>query len=159
RCVRRVLPGQPPQAGVSGWWEIEFLPLLQESEQGGYLIVGRIRPVPAVELVRDQPLSEKLVNLRQGRVERFGVDSWASALQNRRRLGEKIRLASQVTMPVLIVGEGGSGKQTLARTIHYLSPSRNGACAVLDCQHLPAAVISHLLFGTDRRDVGPTGRE
>jgi DNA-binding NtrC family response regulator len=60
---------------------------------------------------------------------------------------------------VLIVGEGGSGKQTLAQTIHYLSPRRDGACAVLDCQHLPAAVISHLLFGIDRRDTGPTGRE
>jgi transcriptional regulator with PAS, ATPase and Fis domain len=157
--VRRLLPAPKSVVGASRWWEIEFLPLLQEGEQGGYLIVGRIRPVPAVELIRDHPLSEKLVNLRQRRIERFGMDAWASSLPAMRRLGEQIRLASQVTTPVLIVGEVGSGKQTLARTIHYLSPRRDGACAVLDCQHLPPTLISHLLFGLDRRDAGPTGRE
>lgn len=148
--VRRHLPRRHPLAGASGWWEVEFLPLLQEGEQGGYLIVGRIRPVPAVEVIRDHPLSEKLVNLRQHRVERFGVDAWSSSLPAMRRLGEQVRLASQVTVPVLLVGEAGSGKQTLARTIHYLSSRRDGACAVLDCQHLPSAAISNLLFGPER---------
>ncbi len=41
--VRRLLPGRgtPPQ-----WWEVEFLPLLQEGEQGGYLLVGASGPSP-----------------------------------------------------------------------------------------------------------------
>ncbi|MGH7170826.1 MAG: sigma 54-interacting transcriptional regulator, partial [Gemmataceae bacterium] len=152
--VRRLLPGPTPR-----WWEVEFLPLLQEGEQGGYLILGRIRPIPAVEPMRDQPLSEKLVNLRQHRVERFGLDSWASSLPAMRRLLTQARLASQVTAPVLLIGEAGTGKQTLARTIHYLSPRGAGACVVLDCQYLPPAALAALLFGQDRRDGGATGRE
>jgi DNA-binding NtrC family response regulator len=148
--VRRLLPAPPSRAGVSAWWEIEFLPLLQEGEQGGYLIVGRIRPLPAVERMGDHPLSEKLVNLRQRRIERFGIEAWSSSLPAIRRLREQVLLASQVTTPVLLVGEAGSGKQTLARTIHYLSPRRDGACAAIDCQHLPPAAISNLLFGSER---------
>jgi DNA-binding NtrC family response regulator len=145
--VRRLLPPHPALGGASGWWEVEFLPLLQEGEQGGHLIVGRIRPVQAVERVRDHPLSEKLINLRQSRIKRLGLDAWTSSLPALRRLIEQVRLASQVTMPVLLVGEAGTGKQTLARTIHYLSGHREGACAVLDCQYLPPAALSNLLFG------------
>jgi transcriptional regulator with PAS, ATPase and Fis domain len=134
---------------AAGWWEVEFLPLLQQGEQGGYLIVGRIRPVQSAERVRDNPLSEKLVNLRQSRVERFGLDAWTSSLPVMRRLVEQVRLASQVTTPVLLVGEPGTGKQTLARTIHYLSGRREGACAVVDCRYLPPAALSDLLFGQE----------
>ncbi len=147
--VRRLLPQSYSRAGASNWWEIEFLPLLQEGEQGGYIIFGRIRPVHAIERIRDHPLSEKLVNLRQSHVERFGLDAWDSSLPTIRRLVEQVRLASQVTTPVLLVGEAGTGKQTLARTIHNLSARREGACAVLDCRHLPPASISHLLFGNE----------
>lgn len=142
--VRRLLPGRQ---AARRWWEIEFLPLGQDDKQGGYLLLGRIRPVPVVEPVADIPLSEKLVNLRQRRVERFGLDAWTSELPAMRRLVEQVRLASQVAAPVLFVGEAGSGKQTLARTIHYLSPRRDGVCAVLDCQHLPPTVLAALLFG------------
>ena len=148
--VRRLLPRPNRRdAGPTGWWEVEFLPLLQEGEQGGYLMVGRIRPVHAVERIRDNPLSEKLVNLRQSWVERFGLDAWTSSLPGMRRLVEQVRLASQVTTPVLLVGETGTGKQTLVRTIHYLSERREGVCAVLDCQHLPPSAISKLLFGQE----------
>lgn len=146
--VRRLLPRQDRQgAGPTGWWEVEFLPLLQEGEQGGYFIVGRIRPSSAVDQSSASPLSEKLVNLRQRRVERFGLDAWTSSFPALRRLVDQVRLASLVTMPVLLVGEAGTGKQTLARIIHYLSARREGACAVLDCRHLPPAALSNLLFG------------
>ena len=147
--ARRLLPSHHSLAGAAGWWEVEFLPLLQEGEQGGCLIVGRIRPVPAVERIRDNPLSEKLVNLRQRRIERFGLDAWTSSLPSLRRLVEQVRLASQVTLPVLLIGEAGTGKQTLARTIHYLSVQREGACALVDCRHLPPSAISNLLFGRE----------
>ena len=142
--VRRLLPDR---AAERRWWDVEFLPLRQEGAQGGYLIVGRIRPVSAVEPATATPLPEKLVNLRQRRVERFSLDHWSSSLPAMRRLVEQVRLASQVTTPVLLVGEPGTGKQTLARTIHYLSALRDGACAVLDCEHLPPFAVATILFG------------
>jgi arginine utilization regulatory protein len=140
--VRRCLHGR----GTARWWEVDFLPLLQQGERGGYLLVGRIRPL-SVETATALPLSEKLVNLRQRRLERFPLAAWDSSLPGMRRLVEQARLASQVTTPVLLVGEAGTGKQTLARTIHYLSARREGSCAVLDCEHVPSAALAALLFG------------
>ncbi|HWG42447.1 MAG TPA: sigma 54-interacting transcriptional regulator [Gemmataceae bacterium] len=142
--IRRLLPGRD---AAERWWDIDFLPLRQEGEQGGHLILGRIRPVPGVELAGETPLSEKLVNLRLRRVERFSLDAWNSSLPAMRRLAAQVRLAGQVATPVLLVGEEGTGKQTLARTIHYLSARRDGACAVLDCERLPPTAVAALLFG------------
>lgn len=140
--VRRCLYGP----GTARWWEIDFLPLLQPGERGGYLLVGRIRPL-SIEMASNLPLSEKLVNLRQRRLERFPLSAWDSSLPEMRRLVEQARLASQIATPILLVGEAGTGKQTLARTIHYLSPRREGACAVFDCEHVPSAALAALLFG------------
>jgi DNA-binding NtrC family response regulator len=103
--------------------------------------------VPNVEPMAGRRRVENLLPLRQRRLERFALDAWESALPPMRRLVEQARLASQVTTPISIVGETGGGKQTLARTIHALSPRREGACAVLDCEHVPPALISALLFG------------
>lgn len=107
----------------------------------------------------EEPPSANLIELRQRRVEHFRLDAWTSPLPAMHRLVEQARLASQVMVPVLLVGEAGTGKQTLARTIHYLSPRGAGACALLDCQYVPAAALAALLFGSERRDVGPSGRE
>lgn len=138
--VRRLLPGR-------GWWEVEFLPLLQEGEQGGYLLLGRIRAVSVVEAAGAAPLPERLVNLRRRHIERYSLAPWTSSLPSVRRLVEQVRLAAAVTAPVLLVGESGSGKRTLARTIHYLGPRREAACAVLDCEHVPPAAVAAVLFG------------
>ncbi len=72
-----------------------------------------------------------------------------------RRLVEQLRLASRVDSPVLLVGEPGTGKQTLARTIHYLSTRGDGACAALDCQRLPPDAVAAFLFG--ERSAGREG--
>jgi transcriptional regulator with PAS, ATPase and Fis domain len=144
--LRRQLPSPRPLADVSGWWEIEFFPLRQEGPQGGYLILGRIRPLPPVEPIGEARLFENLVPLRQRRINRFPLEAWASSLPAVRRLVEQARLASQATTPVLLIGEAGTGKQTLARTIHYLSPRRDGAFAMLDCRHLPPAALAGFLF-------------
>lgn len=97
--------------------------------------------------MRAEPPSENLVLLRQRRVERFRLDDWASPLPAMRRLVEQIRLAGQVAVPVLLLGEAGVGKHFLARTIHYLSSRSTGAFAALDCRYVPPAALAALLFG------------
>lgn len=136
----------PERDGVDRWWEIEFFPMPQLGPQGGYLILGHIRPIPSVEPTIEPRPFENLVPLRCRRLERFSLDAWRSSLPSMRRLVEQVRLASQTPSPVLLVGEAGTGKETLARTIHYLGLGREGSFATLDCRHLPLAAISSFLF-------------
>src|SRR4051794_5555331 len=131
--ARRLLPG--PEGGR--WWDVEFFPLRQGGAQGGLLILGRISPVPPGPAPAPVPVPEPLADLRLRQVNRHGLDLWSSRLPAVRRLAEQVRLAAGVTVPVLLLGEPGTGKQALARAIHYLGPSRERAFAALDCARLP----------------------
>jgi arginine utilization regulatory protein len=63
-----------------------------------------------------------------------------------RRLVEQARLASQVRLPLLIVGEKGTGKTWLARTIHNQGITREQTFLALDCAHLPPTALAEVLF-------------
>lgn len=141
--VRRLLPGHDSHQ----WWEIDYLPLRQEGEAGGFFLLGRIRVLES-EAPGAVPLPERLANLRQRVVARHSLDSWsASAVPAVRRLVEQARLASQVRIPILFVGEAGSGKQTLARVIHCQGPTREQPFVALDCRRLPPEALTAILLG------------
>jgi DNA-binding NtrC family response regulator len=62
-----------------------------------------------------------------------------------RRLAEQVRLAATLNTPVTLVGEEGSGKESVARVLHFQSPRREQAFAALDCARLPPDAVADLL--------------
>jgi DNA-binding NtrC family response regulator len=143
--ARRLLPAGEGRR----WCDLDFFPIADE--QGTVAVLGRITPVAADAAPAVLPLPEELAGLREAQAQRYrweflgGSQPGASAAL--RRLEGQGRLASQTRVPVLIVGEPGTGKQWLARTIHYQGPAHETAFVAVDCAHLPPAVLAGMLFG------------
>lgn len=57
------------------------------------------------------------------------------------------QMAAKTSMPVLIQGDTGTGKELLARAIHFNSPRRNAAMLVQNCGGIAENVLHSELFG------------
>ncbi|MBN1548624.1 MAG: sigma-54-dependent Fis family transcriptional regulator [Syntrophaceae bacterium] len=61
-----------------------------------------------------------------------------------------IKRASEVDSPVLITGDTGTGKNVVARHIHYASPFREAPFIFVNCATLPENLIESELFGHEK---------
>ncbi len=115
-----------------------------------------IKPVDMdrlVQLLRRQPravdLKQEIGELREElrRVARFGRLLGNSAPMQ--ELYDRIVRVAPTSAPVLLVGERGSGKEAVARTLHEVSWRRRTPLLVLDCSAVPSQSIEAELFGSD----------
>lgn len=58
-----------------------------------------------------------------------------------------IRKLANTTVPVYISGESGSGKEQAARSIHELSPRKNGPFIAVNCGAIPENLMESEFFG------------
>jgi len=66
------------------------------------------------------------------------------------RLREFIRRAAPTESTVLIRGETGTGKELVARALHYQSPRRGEPFAAINCAAIPETLIESELFGHEK---------
>jgi DNA-binding NtrC family response regulator len=66
-----------------------------------------------------------------------------------RRLRDRIAQVASTQLPILLVGETGTGKEVAAREIHDLS-RRRGPFVAVDCAALTPSLVEAELFGHER---------
>ena len=71
-----------------------------------------------------------------------------------RKLRAQAEMLAVTNVPVLILGEGGSGKETAARLIHKLSVRSGFGFAKVNCAALPGDLLETELFGYERSEGG-----
>jgi PAS domain S-box-containing protein len=103
---------------------------------------GRI--VGGVETFRDMSEIEALRKELEGRRQIGDLVSRSSLMQ---KVFEVLPAISASPSTVLILGETGTGKDLLARTIHSLSPRRSGPFIAVNCGALPDTLLESELFG------------
>src|SRR5205085_663698 len=58
--------------------------------------------------------------------------------------------AARNRLPILIIGEPGTGKETIARAIHSASLRARGPLLLVDCKAIPENIIDSELFGHEK---------
>ncbi|HXN32157.1 MAG TPA: sigma-54-dependent Fis family transcriptional regulator, partial [Polyangiaceae bacterium] len=81
-----------------------------------------------------------------GRAAPQGFATLLPALANKHRALAKVAASG---VPVLLLGETGTGKEVVARAIHQAS-GRKGPFVAVNCGAIPATLVEALLFGHTR---------
>ncbi len=60
------------------------------------------------------------------------------------------KVAQSPDTPILILGDTGTGKELIAKAIHYKSPNFKGPMVAVNCAAMPKALIESELFGYEK---------
>jgi DNA-binding NtrC family response regulator len=107
------------------------------------------KPFQKAELdtVIDQCLGTNQQNY-PGEAEELTEDTFfIAASANMRKIRSQAALVANVDIPVLMLGESGSGKEVIARLIHKLSPRAHRTFLKVNCAAVPADLLESELFG------------
>jgi DNA-binding NtrC family response regulator len=116
-------------------------------------------PVPfSEELLRKEvqrildaaDLRDRVENLRHLVTDSYGFDRIVSNTARMRPVFERARAATRSNTPVLILGETGTGKELLARSVHANSARGSHSFVPINCAALPKDLIETELFGHRR---------
>ena len=72
----------------------------------------------------------------------------SNAIQNVMEVVDKV--AQSPDTPILIGGETGTGKELIARAIHFKSPNSKGSLVTVNCAAIPRELIESELFGYEK---------
>ncbi len=97
---------------------------------------------------KDRPLLEEATTLEQVRKEEFSVGAILGQHARVEELREFVRrIAGIPRATVLLLGESGTGKNLVAKAIHYSSPHTEGRFVEVNCAALPSQLLESELFG------------
>ncbi len=142
------LPNAEPAAARA----FEFIPVLDEGQEAvGVLALGILPPAEPGSNKPDREatpaeLHALLQKLRVDRQDRFQVERLVGETPAMRRTRAQASLAAKNKASVLILGPTGSGRQHVARAIHYsrlpgaLGPLVPLACGLLGAELLQASI-------------------
>jgi DNA-binding NtrC family response regulator len=117
--------------------------LITPLEEGHLEVVIKRHLIPLDESAEAEILSDDIQQISE---EEFFV--CASPIM--RKLRTQAELLAQTNAPVLIQGESGSGKATVARLIHNSSVRSGFRFKKVNCRTLPADLLESELFGSER---------
>lgn len=141
------------RGGDTRWVETQYTPIRDEFG----------RPMCVIGVMRDDSdarereqgwhetindLREEIESLRTQLRQRYGFEALLTRSASMQTVLERINAACGTGGTVLIIGEAGTGKQLIARTIHEHGGRRERPFASMSASAIPADQLDAALFGT-----------
>ena len=97
------------------------------------------------QIARRKALSGRLSKITEGEAQRWGLVDFAVNSPTMERIIEEVQvLQEKASVSVLIAGERGTGKELVARAIHFGSSRSEGAFVPVHCGDLPREVVESM---------------
>ncbi|TES92500.1 MAG: sigma-54-dependent Fis family transcriptional regulator, partial [Candidatus Cloacimonadota bacterium] len=92
-------------------------------------------------------IKEETILLKKHLRARFGPKNIIGKSGKMQEVFDKIKKAAKIDIPVLILGDTGTGKELVAATIHQLSKRKTNTFSIVDCLALSTSLLESELFG------------
>jgi PAS domain S-box-containing protein len=143
-ALRRTLKTGKPIIGKSGYIIDSDGKRIPISVSTAVLRDAAGRVAGGAETFRDLSEVEELRRELEGKYQVGDLTSRSALMQ---RVFEVLPAIAASPSTVLIIGETGTGKELVARTIHSLSPHNQGPFIAVNCGALPDTLLESELFG------------
>ncbi|MDO4541765.1 MAG: sigma 54-interacting transcriptional regulator [Bacillota bacterium] len=87
---------------------------------------------------------------KDGDVAHYFLDNIIGSAPQMKKCRELSKKVAQYDIPVMIIGETGTGKELFAQGIHNASPFAAGPFISVNCAALPDTLLESILFGTSK---------
>lgn len=107
--------------------------------------------LPIVDGIRERfALRDEVQRLREQVDRKQGLPALVGASASMDRVRRLVRRVADADAPILVRGATGSGKEMVARAIHYAGKRASEPLLAVNCSALPGTLIESLVFGHQR---------
>jgi len=113
-------------------------------------IINDLKEAEKGLLAAKDRLSHENVNLRQTIRQNFSPVRIIGKSPILLSFLDKVQKIADTPVNILITGETGTGKELVAKTIHYNSSRCNGPFVALNCSAIPESIFESEMFGVEK---------
>ena len=146
----RALPDPPPVVLISGHGDVPVAVDAIKRGAANFLEkpIDENRVLVTIRAaLREQKLASENRGLRARLASRWELVGDSRSMQ---KLKAQIEQVANSDAAVLITGENGSGKEVVARNLHYRGPRAAGPFVPVNCAAIPGELIESELFGHEK---------
>jgi PAS domain S-box-containing protein len=144
-----------PYNGKKVAFDVTIEPLFDSQQKligitGACMDIARLREVvDGLQEAKDRLMQEK--SYLESEIEtELGFEEIIGQSAPLREILRKARIVAPTDSTVLLLGETGTGKELVARSIHALSPRRGRSFIKLNCAAVPTGLLESELFGHEK---------
>jgi DNA-binding NtrC family response regulator len=128
---------------------------VQAIKAGAYDYLAKPFNYHQIQIVAEKALGQRRLRqentqLRSELQKTYRFENLIVRCEAMQEVFRKIEKAAEAEANVLILGENGTGKELIARAIHYNGPRRRKPFIAVDCAAIPETLMESELFGHER---------